>query len=76
MRNKQLLRAAGFAFIVFMVAVLAWLTLDEPEDPCANPQADIGAAVLAEDAGDQEALVNRAIIMRGNCEEKEQEKDQ
>ena len=76
MRNTQLLQVVAFIFVVFMVAVLAWLTLSEPEDPCANPQADIGAAVLADEAGDQEALVNRAIIMRGNCEDKEQEQGQ
>lgn len=72
MGNKTLMRVISFAFIVFMVAVLAWVTLDEPEDPCTDSQADIGAAVLADEPGDQEALVNRAIIVKGNCEQKDQ----
>jgi hypothetical protein len=45
---------------------MAWLTYTE-EDPCANPQADVSGAVLADPEGDQDALVNRAIIMKGKC---------
>jgi hypothetical protein len=45
---------------------MAWLSLTD-EDPCANPQADISAAVLADQEGDQDALVNRAIIMKNEC---------
>ncbi|MEH6570019.1 MAG: hypothetical protein V7709_13145 [Halioglobus sp.] len=39
------------------------------EDPCANPQADITGSVLADEEGDQDALINRAIILKGNCKE-------
>ena len=68
--KKTLLAFGVFLFAVGGVALLAWLTLYE-EDPCANPQGDIGAAVLAEGNGDQDALVNRAIIVKGNCEKRE-----
>ena len=70
MRHKRPLQIASFLFAIALVAALAWLTMPADEDPCANPQGDIGAAVLAEEAGDQEALVNRAIILRANCDEK------
>jgi hypothetical protein len=70
MSNNRALKAASFIFVVFLIAVLAWLTVTEETDPCANPQADISGAVLADQAGDQDALVNRAIILKGNCEEK------
>ncbi len=66
--NKRWTLAAGvFFFSVGLIAALAWLT-DAEQDPCANPNADIGAAVLGETEGDQEGLVNRAIIVRGNCD--------
>jgi len=68
MRNNWPLRAAIFLFVIFLVAVLSWLTQPLDEDPCANPQADISAAVLADQPGEQDALVNRAIILKGNCE--------
>ena len=71
MRDKRLMQALSFLFVVFMIAVLAWLTQPETEDPCAGSQADISAAVLAEEAGDQDALVNRAIILKGNCEKED-----
>jgi len=67
MSRAALLRAAVFAFAVGLVALLYWLTLYQPDDPCAD-QADIGAAVLADEPGDQEALVNRAIIESGECD--------
>jgi hypothetical protein len=70
MSNNRALKAASFIFILFLIAVLAWLTMTEETDPCANPQADISGAVLADQAGDQDALVNRAIILKGNCEKK------
>ena len=70
-------KALIFFFAVGMIALLYWLTLVEPEDPCANPQSDISGAVLADDPGSQDALVNRAIIMRGACDpDKEQQKQQ
>ena len=73
MPNNPLLRAAAFIFVVGLVGLLYWLTLEEETaDPCANPQSDISAAVLAEEAGDQDALVNRAIIVRGDCEQREE----
>lgn len=67
------MRAALFLFAIFVVATLAWLTLPESEDPCADPQGDISAAVLADTPGDQEALINRAIIVRSNCKKKEED---
>jgi hypothetical protein len=67
MFNNKLLQAATFVFVVFLIAVLAWVTLYEPEDPCDQTRSDVGAAVLADQPGDQDALVNRAIIMRGDC---------
>lgn len=67
MEKRWLLAAGAFFFAVGLIAVLAWLT-DSGQDPCANPDADVGAAVLGESEGDQEGLVNRAIIVRGNCE--------
>jgi len=73
MRDNKLLQAASFVFILLLVALLAWLTMPEETDPCANPQADISGAVLADQAGDQDALVNRAIILRGNCEQKSED---
>ena len=68
MHNEQWLSAVTFLFAILLIAVLAWLTRQEPVDRCANTQADVGAAVLADEPGDQEALVNRAIIMKGDCE--------
>jgi hypothetical protein len=68
MRDNWLLRSATFLFVIFLVAVLSWLTMTEVEDPCANPQSDVSAAVLADQPGEQDALVNRAIILKGNCE--------
>ena len=70
MSNNRALKAASLLFILFLIAVLAWLTVTEETDPCANPQVDISGAVLADQAGDQDALVNRAIILKGNCEKK------
>lgn len=67
MNNKMLLAFGLFVFVVGGIATLAWLT-EEEEDPCANPQTDISAAVLGDTEGDQEGLLNRAIIVRGDCE--------
>ncbi len=68
MRSNWPLRAAIFLFVIFLVAVLSWLTQPLDEDPCANPQADVSAAVLADQPGEQDALVNRAIILKNHCE--------
>ena len=71
MNNRWMLAAGVFVFAVGAIAGLAWLTQVE-EDPCANPDADVAAAVLGESPGDQEGLVNRAILVRGNCEPEEE----
>lgn len=68
MRNNTLLQSAIFVFAIFLIAVLSWVTLYEPQDPCEQTRTDVGAAVLADQPGDQEALVNRAIIVRGECD--------
>lgn len=60
------LRITSILVVMLLIAVMAWLTFTE-EDPCANPQADISGAVLADPDGDQDALVNRAIIIKGKC---------
>lgn len=61
-----MLKILTFLVIIALVGALAWLTVSD-DDPCANPQADVTGSVLA-DEGDQDALVNRAIIMKGKCE--------
>ncbi|MCB1675487.1 MAG: hypothetical protein KDI01_04315 [Halioglobus sp.] len=77
MRDNWLLAAGVFAFVILAIALLAWLTLPGDEDPCAQQRSDVGAAVLADEADDQDALINRAIILRGKCEKPEKrEKDQ
>jgi hypothetical protein len=67
--KKTLLAFGVFVLVIGLVALLAWLTMYE-EDPCANAQGDVGAAVLADEGGDQGALVNRAIIVGANCDRK------
>lgn len=70
MTKPLLLSAVAFVSVLVIVAALALLT--EDEDPsCAATGRDVGAAVLADDGGDQDALVNRAIIVRGKCEQDE-----
>ncbi len=71
MNNRWLLAAGVFFFVVGLIAALALLTEVE-EDPCADSGADVGAAVLGETEGDQEGLVNRAILVRGKCEPEEE----
>lgn len=67
-RNNPLLTLLSFLFLVFVIAVLAFITqTQEATDPCAGQQSDISAAVLAQNEGDEDALVNRAIIMRQKC---------
>ncbi|MFK7974896.1 MAG: hypothetical protein AB8C02_02110 [Halioglobus sp.] len=62
-----MLRAAAlFAFVILLTASMAWLTL-APEDECADLSTDMGAAVLADENGEQDALTNRAILKRGDC---------
>ena len=67
--KKTLLAFGVFVLVIGLVALLALLTVYE-EDPCANAQGDVGAAVLADEGGDQGALVNRAIIVGANCDRK------
>jgi hypothetical protein len=71
MGKPLLFSLVAFVSVVVVVAALAWLTREDSADPCAGGR-DVGAAVLADD-GDQDALVNRALIVRGKCEKKEQE---
>jgi hypothetical protein len=68
MDYKQSMQIITFVVIISLVGILAWLTMTD-EDPCANPQADITGSVLADEDGDQDALINRAIILKGNCKE-------
>ena len=65
--KTPLLQFATFILVIGLIALLAWLTLYE-EDPC-DKNGDPGAAILSED-GDQDAMVNRAIIVRSNCEKR------
>ena len=69
MNKTTVLRAGSLLLVILLIAVLAILTQQE-EDPCSNPQADISGAILADGDGDQDALANRAILMRANCEQK------
>jgi len=64
--NKSLwFKAIAAIAIATLILALYWLTLVD-EDPCANPQSDVSAAILAE-GDDQDGLANRAILMRGAC---------
>jgi len=67
MPYQQSMKIITFMAIISLVGLLAWLTVTD-EDPCANPQSDISASVLADAEGEQDALINRAIIMRANCD--------
>lgn len=63
-----ILRAVSVFTVLLLVAIMAWLSLTD-DDPCGNPQANVSAAVLADQDGDQDALVNRAIVIKGKCKE-------
>ncbi len=68
---NPLLKAGAFLVPVLLIAVLAILT-EEPEDaedPCANLDSDVAAAILADSAHDQDGLANRAILQRGRCQQ-------
>ena len=67
MNHTKTLQIVSAVAAIILIAALAWITLVD-EDPCANPQSDISASVLAEANGDQDALANRAIIMKAKCE--------
>ncbi|TXS95822.1 hypothetical protein FV139_08130 [Parahaliea maris] len=70
MIKPLLLSAVAFVAVLVIVAALTVLTGEE-ETACSSTERDVGAAVLADDTGDQDALVNRAIIVRGKCEQDE-----
>ncbi len=73
MDKSGLIKAAVFFFAIGLVVLLYRLTLDDSvQDPCAQPQSDISGAVLS-DEQDQDAMVNRAIIMKGRCREKDEQ---
>jgi hypothetical protein len=63
-------KLAAVITVATLALALYRLTLVD-EDPCANPQADVSAAILAE-GDDQDGLANRAILMRGACKPQEQ----
>ena len=70
--NKSLwFKAIAAIAVATLLLSLYWLTLVD-EDPCANPQSDVSAAILAE-GDDQDGLANRAILMRGACKQSSQE---
>jgi hypothetical protein len=64
---KSLLRALSVFTVELFIAIMAWLSQTD-EAPCARPQSDISAAVLADQAGDQDALIDRAIIIKSECD--------
>lgn len=66
MPTSPLLRGAIILVVILIIGVLAVAT-QTPEDPCADPQSDISAAILANEH-DGDALANRAILMRAECE--------
>ena len=67
MRYKRSMQIITFCAIIALVAVAAWLT-ETVVDPCATPQNDISASVLADGNEDQDGLISRAIIIKANCE--------
>ena len=64
---KRSMQIITFCAIIALVAAAAWLTQSD-DDPCANPQSDISASVLADSSEDQDGLISRAIIIKANCE--------
>ncbi|MEH6517885.1 MAG: hypothetical protein V7742_14495 [Halioglobus sp.] len=72
MPRNTILRAAALLMIITVGGAMYWLTLDQ-SDPCASPQTDISAAIIAEGDDDQGGLANRAMIMRGACDENKDE---
>ena len=64
--SKLFLRAVSIFTVLLLIAIMAWLSQTD-EDPCLHPQSDISGAVLADQEGDKDALINRAMIMKENC---------
>jgi len=73
LRKPKWFNAMLFVFVTGMIALLYWVTLVETEDPCSQAQQDISGAVLADDPDSQDALANRAILMRGACKDPEED---
>ncbi len=72
MAQSGFFKAAIFFAVIGGIWLLYTLTLDESvDDPCARQQSDISGAVIADDPGDQDALVNRAIILKSKCAKEE-----
>ncbi|MEP4484774.1 MAG: hypothetical protein ABJ013_04010 [Halioglobus sp.] len=71
MKKSLLFKACAALAVTTLLLALYWLTLVE-EDPCANAQSDVSAAILAE-GDNQDGLANRAILMRGACKSDNQE---
>jgi len=67
MNRLTLKSITSFVMLVLIFTLLYWLTLHEEPDPCADGQLDVSGAVLADEQGDQDALINRAIIRKGRC---------
>ena len=58
MAQSGFFKAAIFFAVIGGIWLLYTLTLDESvDDPCARQQSDISGAVIADDPGDQDALV-------------------
>ncbi len=74
MARTTIFTIVAFIAVISLAAVLYQMTRDPVTvDACFDSHRDIGAAVLADDEEDQDALVNRAIIVRANCDQNEQE---
>ncbi len=72
MAKTAIFTAVAIVAAITLIAVLYLLTSDQTTgEACFDSQRDIGAAVLADREDDQDALVNRAIIVRGNCDQDE-----
>ncbi len=72
MSSKAIVRGGMFLFVVLAIATLAYLT-QEQEPDCSDLRQDMTAAVLADSEGDQDALTNRAIAMRGACAKRDED---
>ncbi|MFV0276433.1 MAG: hypothetical protein ACK5HY_04515 [Parahaliea sp.] len=70
MNKSQLLGAVGCITAMAIIASLAWLVAQDNGE-CANSRRDVSGAVLADSEGEQDALINRAIIVRGKCAQDE-----
>ena len=70
---SRVLRFLSLLVLLGLGALAYFLTSDpSQDDPCLNPQNDVTAAMLGDDA-DQDALANRAMLQRKLCEERRKE---